>query len=92
MADPRTVSGFKPTLKEMTYPIVAERSKGAYLWDIDGNEYVDVTCGFGSNFVGHTVDFMVEAMQEQLAIGYEIGPQTPLAGEVAKLFCELTGC
>ena len=91
MADPRTVSGFKPPLKEMTYPIVVEKSKGAYLWDIDGNEYVDVTCGFGSNFVGHTADFMVDAMTEQLKLGYEIGPQTMLAGEVAKLFCELTG-
>ena len=75
----------------MTYPIVAERSKGAYIWDIDGNQYIDVMCGFGSNFLGHTIDFMVEAMAEQLKTGYEIGPQTVLAGEVAKLFCELTG-
>jgi len=91
LADPRTVSGFRPNLKEMTYPIVTDRSKGALLWDIDQNQYVDVTCGFGSNFLGHSPDFMVEAISEQLNKGYEIGPQNPLAGEVAKLFCEVTG-
>ena len=91
LADPRTVSGFRPALKEITYPFVVERSDGAYLWDIDGNRYIDFISGFGSNFLGHTIGFMVEAMVEQLKKGYEIGPQTPLAGEVAKLFCELTG-
>src|SRR3546814_8765127 len=38
MADPRVVNGFKPMLKEMTYQIVVERSKGSHLWDLDGNE------------------------------------------------------
>lgn len=90
LADPRTVSGFRPALKEITYPIVAERSKGGYIWDLNGNKYIDVTSGFGSNFLGHSPDFMVEAVAEQLQLGYEIGPQTPGVGEAAKLFCELT--
>ncbi|MEZ6088488.1 MAG: amino acid adenylation domain-containing protein [Pirellulaceae bacterium] len=91
LADPRTVSGFRPDLKQMTYPIVVDRSKGALLWDIDGNEYVDFTCGFGSNFLGHTPEMIVDAIADQAARGYEIGPQHPLAGQVARLFCELTG-
>ena len=90
-ADPRTVSGFRPELKEMTFPVVAARSQGGYLWDLDGNQYIDVTSGFGSNFLGHSPEFMVEAITEQLQQGYEIGPQTPAAGEAAALFCELTG-
>ena len=40
MADPRVVTGFRPLTKEIVYQIVAERSKGSHLWDIDGNEYV----------------------------------------------------
>src|SRR5690606_2362171 len=52
LADPRVVSGFRPAIKEAIYPIVVERSKGARLWDIDGNEYIDITCGFGTNFLG----------------------------------------
>jgi glutamate-1-semialdehyde aminotransferase/acyl carrier protein len=91
MADPRTVSGFRPNMKEMTHPIVIEKSKGVQLWDIDGNEYIDFTCGFGSNLLGHTHDITVKAITEQVQTDYAIGPQSPLAGEVAKLFCEITG-
>jgi glutamate-1-semialdehyde aminotransferase len=35
------------------YPIVGERSEGSRLWDVDGNEYVDFTLGFGVHFFGH---------------------------------------
>ncbi len=91
LADPRTVTGFQPLTKELTYPIVVERSKAAYVHDIDGHRYIDLTCGYGSNFFGHSPDFMVQALSKQLETGYEIGPQSVLTGEVAELFCELTG-
>ena len=91
MADPRTVSGFRPNMKEMTHPIVIDRSKGTQLWDIDGNQYTDFTCGFGSNLLGHGHEVTIAAISKQVQKDYAIGPQSPLAGEVAKLFCELTG-
>jgi amino acid adenylation domain-containing protein len=91
LSDPRTVSGFTPLLKEMIYPIVVDRSSGSKLWDVDGNEYIDITNGFGSNFFGWSSDFITEAIKAQIDQGIEIGPQTPLAGRVAKLISELTG-
>jgi amino acid adenylation domain-containing protein len=91
LADPRTVSGFTPQFKEMVYPIVVERSAGAKLWDIDGNEYVDITNGFGANLFGWSSPWITDAIKAQLDQGMEIGPQTPLAGRVAKLIAELTG-
>ncbi|MFN0041077.1 MAG: aminotransferase class III-fold pyridoxal phosphate-dependent enzyme [Burkholderiales bacterium] len=91
MADPRTVSGFTPLWKEMVYPIVTNRSKGSKLWDLDGREYIDFTNGFGPIFFGHSPDFISEAVIRQIGEGIETGPQSPLAGEVAELFCELTG-
>ncbi|MDR7098650.1 amino acid adenylation domain-containing protein [Lysobacter niabensis] len=91
MADPRVVNGFRPLLKEIIYQIVIERSKGAHLWDIDGNEYVDATNGFGMSMFGWQPDFVLEAVRRQLDLGYEIGPQHPLAGDVTRLVCELTG-
>jgi acyl transferase domain-containing protein/glutamate-1-semialdehyde aminotransferase/acyl carrier protein len=91
LADPRTVSGFNPTVKEMVYPIVVDRSSGSKLWDIDGNEYVDLVSGFGLNLFGWSPAFVTEAITNQLQLGMEIGPQSPLVGEVAKLMCELTG-
>lgn len=91
MADPRVVSGFKPETKEMVYSIVVNRSKGCRLWDIDGNEYIDVLNGFGSNFLGYQPDFIKKALIEQIEDGYEIGPQHEKSGAVANLVCELTG-
>ena len=91
LADPRVVSGFRSQWKEIVYPIVATRSKGSRLWDIDGNEYIDILNGFGPIMLGHRPDFVEKAIECQLHEGFEIGPQTPLAGEVAKMFCEMTG-
>jgi len=91
LADPRVVNGFRPLTKEVTYQVVVDRSKGAHLWDLDGNEYVDAVNGFGMSLFGWQPDFVLDAVKQQLDRGYEIGPQTPLAGEVARLICELTG-
>jgi glutamate-1-semialdehyde aminotransferase len=91
LADPRVVNGFRPLLKEIVYQLVIERSAGARVWDIDGNEYVDALNGFGMNLFGWRPAFVDEAVRAQLEAGYEIGPQHPLAGEVARRVCELTG-
>jgi glutamate-1-semialdehyde aminotransferase/acyl carrier protein len=91
MADPRVVSGFRPAIKELVYPIVVKRSSGVRLWDLDGNEYVDVLMGFGCNMFGWQPDFVTKAIEEQLRSGHEIGPQSTLAGECARLICEFTG-
>ncbi|WP_114238541.1 polyketide synthase [Dyella sp. C9] len=91
LADPRVVNGFRPLLKEMIYQIVINRSKGSKVWDLDGNEYVDALNGFGMNLFGWQPDFVLDAVRRQLDAGYEIGPQHPLAGEVAEQVCEITG-
>ena len=91
LADPRVVNGFRPLLKEMIYQVVVNRSKGSKVWDLDGNEYVDALNGFGMNLFGWQPDFVLDAVRRQLDAGYEIGPQHPLAGEVAEQVCELTG-
>jgi glutamate-1-semialdehyde aminotransferase/thioesterase domain-containing protein/acyl carrier protein len=90
-ADPRTAAGFTRRWKEMVYPIWVQRSLGSKLWDVDGNEYIDLLNGFGPHFLGHAPEFVTNAVAEQLTRGFEIGPQTPLAGEVAEMICGLTG-
>src|SRR5256885_16563979 len=47
--------------------------------------------GFGPIMLVHRPDFIEKAIERQLHEGFEIGPQTPLAGEIAKMFCEMTG-
>lgn len=90
-ADPRAAGNFRQLWKEMVYPIVSARSAGSKIWDVDGNEYVDVTLGFGVNFLGHSPEFVTRALEEQLKLGIEIGPQSRLAGQVAKTIGEFTG-
>ncbi|MBU2985630.1 amino acid adenylation domain-containing protein [Saccharophagus degradans] len=82
---------FTLTTKEFTYPLVAERSSGARFWDVDGNEYIDTAMGYGVCLFGHNPPFVTNAIQNQLALGMELGPQNKLAGKVASLVCELTG-
>jgi len=54
-------------------------------------EYLDILNGFGPNFLGHSPPFVTEALKAQLDRGIEVGPQTPLVGETAQMFCEATG-
>lgn len=90
-ADPRAVAGFQPLWKEMVYPLVCERSAGSTVWDVDGHAYVDVTMGFGTYFFGHSPDWLVRALREQLDRGIEIGPQSAAAGAIARDLGLLTG-
>lgn len=91
MSDPRVVTGFNPLWKDLVYPIVANKSKGARIWDVDGNEYIDLLSCFGANLLGYQPDYILKAMHAQLEEGIEIGPQHPLTAEVAKLMSDLTG-
>ncbi len=91
MADPRVVTGFNPLWKDLVYPLVVNRSQGARLWDLDGNEYIDLLSGFGANLLGYQPASVVSAMTEQLQAGIEVGPQHPMAAEVADLISEFTG-
>jgi len=91
LADSRNNAGFRLALKEMIYQIVGMRSQGSRMWDVDGNEYVDITMGFGVHLFGHSPGFLVEALQEQSELGMHLGPQVYLSGQAAQLVCELTG-
>jgi len=90
-ADFRTIDAFRFETKEMVYPITAQASQGSRIWDLDGNEYIDLTMGFGVNLFGHQPDFVMKALREQLDNGLHVGPQSNYAGEVAQLICEVTG-
>jgi acyl transferase domain-containing protein/acyl-CoA synthetase (AMP-forming)/AMP-acid ligase II len=91
LADNRASAGFRMSIKELLYPIHADRSSGSRIWDLNGNEYIDLTMGFGSSLFGHNPPFVVEALRQQLEVGFPLGPQSPLAGEVAHLIGRLTG-
>src|SRR5215813_5656773 len=43
LADPWSMVGFHPLIKEIFYPLILARSSGSRVWDTDGNEYLDFT-------------------------------------------------
>ncbi|WP_424888741.1 MupA/Atu3671 family FMN-dependent luciferase-like monooxygenase [Streptomyces sp. XH2] len=91
LADSRAVVGFRSATKEMLYPIAGRRASGARLQDVDGNEYVDITMGFGVLLFGHEPAFVTEAVREHLSRGIRLGPRNAETGEAAELLAGLTG-
>lgn len=85
LADSKATVGFRLSTKELLYPIVGERTQGAYMWDIDGNQYLDMTMGFGVHLFGYRPDFLVQAMQNYTRSGLAIGPRSATVGKVAEL-------
>jgi iturin family lipopeptide synthetase A len=91
LADSRLSVGFSRPLKELVYPIYGKRAAGSKIWDVDGNEYVDVAMGYGVNLFGNSPEFITEAIERQLREGVALVPQLEVTGEAASLVCELTG-
>ncbi len=91
LADWKNTLSYWNQLKEAKYPIVSSQSKGPRIWDVDGNEYIDVAMGMGVHFLGHTPPAIKESLKGQLNEGMEVGTQCDLTGEVARLITELTG-
>ncbi|WP_139063684.1 MupA/Atu3671 family FMN-dependent luciferase-like monooxygenase, partial [Streptomyces zinciresistens] len=91
LADSRAVVGFRSATKEMLYPLAGRRAAGARLEDVDGNEYVDITMGFGVLLFGHEPDFVTEAVRAHLSRGIQLGPRAVETGEAAELLAALTG-
>ena len=92
LADPRVVNGFRPLLKEIIYQIVVERSQGLARVGPRRQRVRRRAQRLRHEPVRLAARLRASTRSsEQLDLGYEIGPQHPLAGEVARLVCELTG-
>lgn len=66
-------------------PVVFDRVKGAYAWDVDGNKYIDYVGTWGPAIIGHADDKVLEALQEQMAKGTSFGAPSALENELAKM-------
>jgi glutamate-1-semialdehyde 2,1-aminomutase len=61
-------------------PVFIARGEGPYLFDVDGNQYVDLVCSWGPMILGHTHPAVVTAVGDALIRGTSFGAATP--GEV----------
>jgi glutamate-1-semialdehyde 2,1-aminomutase len=72
-------------------PIWLERGYGGHVWDLDGNEYVDLHAGYGVNVVGHAHPAIVAAVQRRVTLGTHFAQPTPDALVVSELLAERFG-
>jgi glutamate-1-semialdehyde 2,1-aminomutase len=68
-----------------------DRAEGAWLWDVDGNDYVDYLLGQGPNFLGHADPEVNRAVADACAAGMVYGAQHPLEVEAAESLCAAVG-
>jgi glutamate-1-semialdehyde 2,1-aminomutase len=67
---PRGMYGHEATLLlPDEYPQFFQRAKGSRLWDVDGNEYVDMICAYGPNLLGYGFEPVEAAAAAQQAQG-----------------------
>lgn len=73
------------------YPLALERGEGSRVWDVEGNEYIDVLAGIAVNSVGHAHPKVVQAIQAQaeklihISNFYVSEPQVALAKKLKAL-------
>ena len=66
-------------------PIFITKAKGAYLYDADGNRYIDYIASWGPLILGHAYEPVVTAIQQKVIDGTSFGAPTELEIEVAEL-------
>ena len=69
-------------------PFIA-RGQGAYLWDADGNRYIDYVLSWGPLILGHAYPAVVEALASAASDGTSYGAPTALETELAELVVEM---
>ncbi|MCB0153357.1 MAG: glutamate-1-semialdehyde 2,1-aminomutase [Anaerolineae bacterium] len=70
-------------------PLFIDHAEGPYLWDADGNRYVDYVLSWGPLILGHAHPAVVSALQEAVTRGTSYGAPTALETELAELVCDL---
>ena len=66
-------------------PIFIEKAKGAYLYDADGNQYIDYIASWGPMILGHAYEPVVKAIQEKALLSTSYGAPTELEIDMAEL-------
>lgn len=82
----------RPTSFTQNYPIFMERAKGAHVFDVDGNEYIDWLLSFGPIVLGHCYPKVDQAVIREMNKGFLFDLTNPLQVELAKKLTEIIPC
>ncbi|MBI3545081.1 MAG: glutamate-1-semialdehyde 2,1-aminomutase [Gammaproteobacteria bacterium] len=70
-------------------PIFLARGEGAYVWDEDGNQYIDYVGSWGPMILGHAHPKVIAAVKATVDRGLGFGAPTRIESEMAELICQL---
>lgn len=70
-------------------PIFFTKGEGAYLWDADGNKYIDYVASWGPMILGHAHPKVLAAVQETIQNGLSFGAPTELETRMADKVCQI---
>ncbi len=68
-------------------PFFVNKAKGAHVWDVDGNEYVDYVGTWGPAILGHAHPKIIKAVQAAAKNGTSFGIPNPFEVTMARLIC-----
>jgi glutamate-1-semialdehyde 2,1-aminomutase len=71
--------------------VYVDRGKGGRVWDIDGNEYIDLRLGYGPVILGHGDERVDDYVNERMRRGVSFSLTTEDEVQAMELLCELTG-
>lgn len=76
--------------RAMSPEIVFGKAQGAYMWDADGNQYLDYHAAFAPHFLGHNDPYVTQAVTQVLQQGASLygSGTTALEGQLAEIFCK----
>jgi glutamate-1-semialdehyde 2,1-aminomutase len=70
-------------------PVFFKKAQGAYLWDVDGNRYIDYINSWGPAILGHAHPEVVKAVQDKAVDGLSFGAPTEAELLMAEALCRL---
>jgi glutamate-1-semialdehyde 2,1-aminomutase len=71
------------------HPLFIDRAEGAYVYDVDGNRFLDYVLSWGPLILGHAAPVVVEALSEAISKGTSYGAPSPLEVGLARIVREL---
>ena len=74
-----------------TYPRFLDHGMGSHVWDVDGNEYIDLIGSWGPLILGHCCQAVEQAVTAAISKGLSFGAPTAAEVEMAQLVCRMTG-
>jgi len=81
-----------PRGRQLPAPIVADRARGAHIWDTDGNRYIDYSAGYGPLILGHSPACVIDAVKEELDRGLRTASVHAGEAQLAELVCDTMPC